>query len=294
MPELPEVETIKNQLAEKIIGKKIEKVKIFLPKMVKTPLNAFKRAILNSVINNIQRRAKLIIVDLSCGYSLLIHLKMTGQLITRRKQKTANSKQQNKHTHLIFYLNDGNQLLFNDLRQFGYIKLLKTSEAEKLLEKEYGPEPLENNFTIKAFKNILMRKPMGKRKSFSKNPSFRPTGRKIKQFLMDQKNIAGIGNLYADEILFFAGVMPTRKISTLTGKEIEKILAGIKKILKEAIEYRGSSVDNYLDARGKTGKYHLRLKVYGRKSQPCKKCKAKIQKIKLAGRGTHFCPKCQK
>jgi formamidopyrimidine-DNA glycosylase len=111
---------------------------------------------------------------------------------------------------------------------------------------------------------------------------------------MDQKNIAGIGNLYADEILFFAGVMPTRKISTLTGKEIEKILAGIKKILKEAIKYRGSSVDNYLDARGKTGEYHLRLKVYGRKGQPCKKCKTKIQKIKLAGRGTHFCPKCQK
>jgi formamidopyrimidine-DNA glycosylase len=292
MPELPEVETIKNQLVEKIIGKKIEKVKIFLPKMVKTPLSIFKGAVLNSVINSIRRRAKLIIIDLSGGHSLLIHLKMTGQLIYE-ESKILNQELR-KHTRVIFDFVNGNRLLFNDLRQFGYIKLLKTNEAEKLFEKEYGPEPLENNFTIKTFKNILMRKPMAKRKSFSKNPSFRPTGRKIKQFLMDQKNIAGIGNLYADEILFFAGVMPARKISTLTDKEIEKILTGIKKILKEAIKYRGSSVDNYLDARGKTGEYHLRLKVYGHKGQPCKKCKNKIQKIKLAGRGTHFCPKCQK
>ena len=111
---------------------------------------------------------------------------------------------------------------------------------------------------------------------------------------MDQKIIAGIGNIYADEILFFAGVMPTRKISTLSADEIKKIYKGIKKILANAIKLRGSSVNDYLDSQGRAGEYHLKLKVYSRAGQPCKKCGTKIQKIKINGRGTHFCPKCQK
>lgn len=292
MPELPEVETIKRQLAGKIAGKKIREAEIFLPKIVKTPLNKFKRAIFGSVIKNVKRRAKLLIISLANGYSLLIHLKMTGQLIYEKSE--TKSSESNKYTHVIFNFTDGSRLLFNDLRQFGYIKLFKNNEVKKLLDKEYGPEPLKNNFTIETFKNILAKKPRAKRKFFSKKPSFRPTGRKIKQFLMNQKNIAGIGNLYADEILFYADIMPARKISALASNEIKKIFIGIKKILKEAVKYRGSSVDNYLDARGRAGEYHLRLKVYGRKAQPCKKCNGRIQKIKLFGRGTHFCPKCQK
>jgi len=277
MPELPEVETIKNQLNKKIKGKKIIGIKIFLPKIIKAPLKNFRRAVLNSKISKIERRAKLIIISLSNSYSLLIHLKMTGQLIYKNAKIKNNESQ--KYTHLIFYFKNRGQLIYNDLRQFGYIKLIKTAQAIKLLEKEYGPEPLDKKFLLDIFKKLLARKP-GKKK--------------IKQFLMDQKNIAGIGNIYADEILFFAGIMPTRKISTLSADENKKIYKNIKKILANAIKFRGSSVNDYLDSQGRAGEYHLRLKVYSRNSQPCKKCKTKIQKIKINGRGTHFCPKCQK
>ena len=287
VPELPEVETIKRQLDKSIIEKKIISVEIILPKMIKTPLKEFKRVVLGSALKGIKRRAKLLIIELSSGYSLLIHLKMTGQLIFRPATKLSSGvvprsrseerPRRNKHTHLIFHFSDKSKLLYNDLRQFGYIKLIKTIKIGEI-NKEYGPEPLNNNLTLSMLKGLLAKKPRAK----------------IKQFLMDQKNIAGIGNLYADEILFYAGVRPTRIIKILKEKEIKKIFNGIKKILTEAIKYHGSSVENYVDARGRAGEYHLRLKVYGRANQPCKKCGAKIQKIKLSGRGTHFCAKCQK
>lgn len=275
MPELPEVETIKNQLGKKLKGKKIKDVKILFAKIVKAPLNDFRRAVLNSKIINIRRRAKLIIIDISNGYSLLIHLKMTGQLIYHPNFRNSSC---DAHTHLILNFQNNGELFYNDQRKFGYIKLLKTDKIKELLDKEYGPEPLDKRFTLSIFKKLLIKKPRAR----------------IKQSLLDQKNIAGIGNIYADEILFFSGIRPARIISTLTENEIKKIFQGIKKILANAIKFRGSSVSNYLDSRGRAGKYHLKLKVYSRHSQPCLKCKTKIQKIKLAGRGTHFCPKCQK
>lgn len=277
MPELPEVETIKSQLNKTIKGKRIINVKVSLPKIIKAPLEKFKRAVLGSKIINIRRRAKLIIIDLSSGYSLLIHLKMTGQLIYCPSYET---RSRSAHTHLIILFQNNAALFYNDLRQFGYIKLVKTKRVRELIDKEYGPEPFDKNFTLSAFKGLIEGK-------------LRQNG-KIKQFLIDQKNIAGIGNIYADEILFFSGVMPTRKISTLSINEIKKIYEGIRKILATAIKFRGSSVNNYLDSQGRVGEYHLRLKVYSRGNQPCKKCGVKIKKIKLGGRGTHFCPNCQK
>lgn len=306
MPELPEVETIKKQLSKQIKNKKIAKIAVKYAQIIKAPLEKFKGAVLGARIKNIRRRGKLIIIDLSSGFSLLIHLKMTGQLrygrgTTRNETRLPAGKAgncaenfSNKHTRVIFHFADGGRLIFNDVRKFGYINLMLTENLGEYLNKKYGPEPLEKNFTIAKFKATLAKKPKQKRKFSLEKISLRPNGRKIKQFLMDQKNIAGIGNIYADEILFYASVRPDRKISTLTNNEIKKIFQGIKKILTEAIKYRGSSIDNYVDSKGKAGEYHFRLKAYGRAGQPCPKCKTPIKKIKLSGRGTHFCPKCQK
>jgi formamidopyrimidine-DNA glycosylase len=204
---------------------------------------------------------------------------MSGQLIYQLISHPELDSGSLKHTHIIYTFADGSKLFHNDLRKFGFVKLIKTSEVPEYLKKEgYGPEPLENDFTLKIFKALLAKR----------------SRKKIKPTLMDQTFIAGIGNIYADEICFYAGVRPTRIISTLGEKEIKKLFAGIKKILFEAIKYRGTSADQYLDAEGKEGKYAPRLKVYGRKGKKCLRCGGIIQKIKLNGRGTYFCPRCQK
>lgn len=269
MPELPEVETIKSQLENALKGKKIASVEIFFDKIVKSPPDDFKKAITGLKIKKIRRRAKVLIFDLD-PWSFLVHLKLTGQLIINGKK--------NKHTHVIFRFSDGTSLIFNDLRKFGYIKLVRTDEVEKFLEKEnFGPEPLTKGFDIKKFKEILAARPK----------------MKIKQFLMDPKNIAGIGNIYSDEILFMAEVNPLRPGNTLSNKEIKVIFTAIKKVLPEAIKYKGTSAENYLDARGKEGKFLPRLKVYGREGEKCIKCNGEIKRIKLGGRSAHFCPACQ-
>lgn len=271
MPELPEVETIKKQLNKKVKGKEIKKVKVNLPKMVKYPLAEFKKIVERAEINNISRRAKLLIIELSNGYNLLIHLKMTGQLIFNGEE--------NKHTHLIYYFKDGSYLLHNDLRQFGFVKLVDESGLKEYLAKQnYGLEPLSKEFTLSLFKELL-----AKRKKS-----------KIKPLLMDQRFIAGIGNLYADEILFYAGVRPTRRAGKLTQAEIKKIYQQIKNVLKLGIRKKGSSAENYLDSNGQKGNFVPLIRVYQKTGQPCKKCGAKIKRIKIGQRSAHYCPKCQK
>lgn len=275
MPELPEVETIKRQLQKAILGKKISKVEVFLPKLVKVPVAKFKKTVEGTVIKNIWRRAKLLGFNLSNGYSLVIHLKLTGQLIFI-KHVTCNTRQ--KHTHLIYQFTDGSGLLHNDLIRFGYVKLIETHRLSDFFKKEnLGPEPLED-FYIDDLMTMLQKKPKAK----------------IKPLLMDQTFIAGIGNLYADEILFFAGVHPERKVASLKPKEIKKIYQGIQKILSEAIKYQGSSVNTYLDIYGRQGNFVPRLKVYRRDGERCLKCEETIKRIKLGSRSAHFCPNCQK
>ncbi|TSC95729.1 MAG: formamidopyrimidine-DNA glycosylase [Parcubacteria group bacterium Athens1014_10] len=271
MPELPEVETIKLELEGKIKGKKIKEIKIKLPKIINLSVKKFQSILRGLKIEQIKRRAKLLIINLSDNWNLIIHLKLTGQLIYNAKPE--------KHTHLIFYFNGGNNLLFNDLRKFGWIKLLKNNDLEKLLIKEkYGPEPLEKNFTLKIFKNLL----------------FKKKNKKIKPLLMEQNFIAGLGNIYAQEICFYARVRPDRKKETLKENEIEKLFHGIKKILSAAIKRKGTSIDSYLDIYGKKGNYVPFLKVYQREGKKCFRCGEIIKEIKLAGRGTSFCPECQK
>jgi formamidopyrimidine-DNA glycosylase len=271
MPELPEVETIKRQLNRRIKGKKIKTVEVRLPRFVKYPLEKFKKIVSGAKITNVSRRAKLLLIELSNGHSLIIHLKLTGQLIF--------NDQPTKHTHLIYYFTDGSQLIHNDLRQFGFVKVILTKElADFLAEEKFGPEPLNREFTLDLFKQLLNKR----------------RGSKIKPLLMDQSFLAGIGNLYSDEILFLARVLPTRKVSTLKTAKIEKIYQAIKKILSLAVSRRGASADTYVDTEGKEGNYLPLIKVYRREGQPCYICGTKIKRLKIGGRSAHFCPKCQK
>jgi len=294
MPELPEVETIRRQLQRLIVGKKIREVKVNLPKMVKLPSGKFRKTIIGATVKEVRRRAKILIVELSntralakggdealsssTGWSLLIHLKLSGRLIFCKKGEEL-QPEDIKWNHLIYYFSDGSRLFHNDLRQFGYVKLVKSGELLDFFKKEkLGPEPLKKNFSFDEFLAILKKKPKAK----------------IKQFLMDQKNIAGIGNIYSDEILFFARVHPLRKVQELKPYEIKKVFEGIRKILLEAIRFGGSSVRDFVDALGKEGGYVPKLKVYGREGEKCSRCRAIIKRIKIGSRSAHFCPKCQK
>jgi len=279
MPELPEVETIKCQLLKQIKNKKIESCEVRSPRVINVAKNDFKKKIIGAVIKDIKRRAKLLIIGLSNDWSLVIHLKLTGQLLYHKSKIKKLKLKDEKYTHLIFYFTDGSSLFYNDRRQFGYIKLIKTKEVPQFLAKEnFGPEPLEKGFTLNAFKILLNKKPR----------------LKIKPLLMDQSFLAGIGNVYAQEICFYAKVNPNRIVSTLLDKEINELYQGIKKILLAAIFYKGSSVDTYLDIYGLKGKYIPFLKVYNREGKECLRCGTKIKKITLGGRGTCFCPNCQK
>jgi formamidopyrimidine-DNA glycosylase len=273
MPELPEVETIRQQLIKKIKGKKIKKVEVKLPRMINVAISQFEKAVSGAKIRDIRRRAKLLIIDLANAWSIIIHLKLTGQLIYDGCEGIGKP-------HIIYTFEDGHELKYYDFRLFGWAKLIKTDEVEKFLEKEkFGPEPLDKNFTLEVFKNLLNKKPRAK----------------IKPLLMDQTFIAGIGNIYSQEACFCAKILPTRIVATLAEGEIKNLYQCLRKILTAALERKGSSVDSYVDAGGEKGTYAPRLKVYGREGEKCARGDGGIIKqIKLAGRGTCFCPICQK
>lgn len=272
MPELPEVETIRRQLLRRIKGKKIKKVEVNLQRMINVPAARFEKTVSGTTVKNIRRRAKILIIDLSDDWSIIIHLKMTGQLIY--DGKTGIGK-----PHIIYTFDDGHELKHYDFRLFGWAKLIKTEEVEKFLEKEkFGPEPFDKNFTLEVFKNLLVKK----------------SNAKIKPLLMDQKFIAGVGNIYSQEACFCAKVLPARKVFTLSREEIKNLYHCLRKILALALEKKGSSVDAYVDTGGEKGSYVPLLKVYGRGGEKCVGCRGKVKTIKLAGRGTSFCPSCQK
>jgi formamidopyrimidine-DNA glycosylase len=266
MPELPEVETIKRELQKAVLGKKIVEVIVNNPKVIKQPSrDSFVKGLKNVVIKNILRKGKLLILGLSSADYLVIHLRMTGQLIFPGNGKTS---------RLSFRFSDGKLLDFNDRRLLGELRLLKDWRNLKFIQ-ELGPEVFE--ISEEEFKNMLDRKKT-----------------KIKPLLMDQTFISGVGNLYAAEALFRAKIHPERVTASLSEREKSLLFKEIKKTLSEAIEQRGSSVDQYVQLSGKPGEYIKYHKVYGRQGQPCKVCKTPIKRITLAGRGTYFCPKCQR
>jgi len=282
MPELPEVETIKNQLKSKILGQRIIKVEVKLAKMIQgVPVDFFKTKIKQATVISVSRRAKILIIGLFNGYSLLIHLKICGQLIYLDNLNQLENFLK-KYTHLIYYFSNGGCLLHNDIRQFGYVKLVKTGDLEKIFSREnYGPEPLDKKFTQEKFIAL-----------FKINPS--AVGQKIKPLLMDQAFLSGLGNIYAQEACWCAKILPTRRVETLSEKEMKLLYFCLTSILKAAIKARGTSVADYLDAEGKQGDFGQQLKIYGCEKRPCSRCGQKIKKIILAGRGTSYCPYCQK
>jgi len=286
MPELPEVETICRDLAKKIINKKIISVSIKKPNLIKQSKSVFKTKIINNKILGVNRRGKLIILNLKSKDYLLIHLKMTGQLIYQVNDRiTAGGHGlprpeqglPNKFSHIIFTFSDKSQLFFNDMRQFGYMQIVNNEQLDNILN-NYGIEPGLNNFTLDNFNNVL------------KN---RKTS--IKALLLNQKVIAGIGNIYADEICHKSGIKPMRKVNTLTLAEKKKLWQNTKIVIDKAIQKRGTTFSDYVDADGHSGSFIDHLKVFGRQGNKCKTCKTGIiKKIKHAGRGTHYCPNCQK
>ncbi len=266
MPELPEVETIKRDLQENILGKKIVKVCLHNPKVIRQPSPAaFKKSLQGLIIKKILRRAKLLIFELSNGRALTVHLKMTGQLVY---PGTA------KKSRVSFYLSNGRILDFNDQRLFGELRLVDDWEKLKFVQ-ELGPEPFD--LTFSDFRDML-----SKRKTA------------IKPLLMDQTFISGIGNLYAAEILFRAKVNPQRAAKSLTEKEKEAVYKEAKDVLSDAIKHGGSSVDDYVRLSGKKGNYARFHQVYDRVGKPCFVCGQAIKRIAQGGRGTYFCAKCQR
>lgn len=288
MPELPEVETIRSDLEKKIIGKTITDFKLLWPKTLReTELATFIKKVIGQKVVSVNRRAKIIIAQLESGDNIIFHMKMTGHLLIEpsgikvdengkwlEKEGSLNDPY-NQYIRAIFWLDDGNIIAFSDLRKFGYIKLLATDKLEAALD-SYGPEPFSNQFNS----NYLLAR--------FKNKSIA-----IKKALLDQTIIAGIGNIYADEILFMSKIHPETPAKSLTINELGKIIENTQVILDASIKLRGTSSSDYRDTDGKKGEFEKMLKVYRRTGQKCVGCKSNIKRITVGGRGTHFCPKCQ-
>ncbi len=285
MPELPEVEIIRLFLAQNIVKLKIESVEILNSKS----FIGDKNQITGREITDVGRRGKILQLNLG-GQSLLIHLKMSGQLvwinnigndgkfIGGHPTRDMFGDLPNKSTRVIFNLSGGSNLLFNDQRKFGWIRVASKNEveADKFLNL-LGPEPLENSLSVEVFKENLLKR---------KNTP-------IKVALLDQQILAGVGNIYASEACFIARIDPRKKVADLSGEQFKKLLEAVKETLNDGIKYGGSSKTHFANPEGKKGLFLDYAYVYGRENLPCKKCGKPIKKIKLGGRGTYFCAGCQ-
>jgi len=277
MPELPEVETVKRSLEEKIKGKVVQGMEFLVPQVIKRPTpEEFREAFQGEVFQGMGRRGKYLLFYLHSGKILVSHLRMTGQLIYCSPETP-----QEKHLCLIFSLLDQatgetNHLRYLDIRRFGCFYLLNPGETLPGLEK-LGPEPLGVDFTLDYLRKVLTNKKG-----------------KIKALLLDQELIAGIGNIYADETLFRAGIMPDKPGNALTEAEIIRLYQVIPQVLQESIDKRGTTISDYLDSEGKKGDFQNYLQIYSRAGEACMNCGNVIQKTKIGGRSSCFCPQCQK
>jgi formamidopyrimidine-DNA glycosylase len=270
MPELPEVETIRRQLAERLDGSTIEAIELWKTGREEPHGPLFVQALVGKTIERVERRAKVLIWRFTDGDAVVAHLKMTGKFLFADQYFV-----QTKHDRARFVFRDGVHLVWSDVRQFGYMKYLTQNELAAIWD-AYGPEPLES--TPETLAERL--------KTTSKRP--------MKAMLLDQKVIAGIGNIYADEACHRAGIRPARKASALTSRERTRLAMEIQEVLQESLAQRGTSANDYVDTEGNRGGFLGLLRVYGRKGERCRTCGTPIQKIVLAQRGTHFCPTCQR
>ncbi|MFQ6092456.1 MAG: bifunctional DNA-formamidopyrimidine glycosylase/DNA-(apurinic or apyrimidinic site) lyase [bacterium] len=272
MPELPEVETIVRGLRHKVVGQRIGGVSLRLPKILRCDQGEFVRRVPGRTIRDVRRRGKLIIIELSGGWSLLVHLKMTGQLVW-----TPQAQPPQRHTHLVFrFRNCPFQLRYCDQRQFGYLLLLETARLSDLPPlRDLGPEPLEIGES--EFVELLVSRT-----------------RRIKPLLLDQSFVAGLGNIYADESLWRARAHPLTRANRISLRKGRELLRAVQSVLTAAIEHRGSSVDTYRDAVGQPGQFQSRLQVYGREGRSCPRCGRRIRRLVISGRSSFFCPRCQR
>jgi formamidopyrimidine-DNA glycosylase len=288
MPELPEVETVRIGLASLLPGRKITTETHNWPKgFPNTPADV-ERFLIGAIVTDVRRRAKVLIIDLGTKYSLVIHLKMTGQLVFRSQTKQFGAGHPNdslvgdlpdKSTRVTFTFEDGSKLFFNDQRKFGWVRLLPTVEVEQLdFFKKVGPEPLAEDFTATNFVGRLERR--------------KASG--IKAVLLDQTVVAGVGNIYADESLWAAKIHPEMKVQDVPKAKLKTLYTDLRKILQLSIEKGGSTDRNYVNHEGKRGSYLSFANVFRREGQPCTRCGATIIKTRVAGRGTHTCPSCQR
>jgi formamidopyrimidine-DNA glycosylase len=287
MPELPEVETIVRGLAGLLTGRIVVKVDFDWPKSFPNAEGDVEQFLIGAEVIKVSRRAKILLIELSSKYSLIIHLKMTGQLVFRSQDQDFGAGHPNKSlvgslpdksTRVILNFNDGSKLFFNDQRKFGWMRLMPTAEVVNLdFFRKVGPEPLAEDFNWKQFQERLLRR---------KNTN-------IKATLLDQTVIAGVGNIYADESLWGAKINPTTIVKNLSDDQIEDLYEELVFVLTLSIEKGGSTDKNYVDAEGKKGSYLSFARVFRRQGEPCSRCGHTIEKIRVAGRGTHICPFCQ-
>jgi len=286
MPELPEVETVRSGLSRLIIGKAVSKEAHDTEKGFPNAPDDVRQFLIGASITEIRRRAKVLMIDLSTGYSLLVHLKMTGQLVfvgeTRFGAGHPNDSLVNelpdRSTRVTLTFDDGSKLFFNDQRKFGWMKLMPTIEIPNIaFMQKVGPEPLDANFTANDFIQRLARRPKTN----------------IKAALLDQSVVAGIGNIYADESLWGAKIHPKRLVSSLSRDEMELLYIEMRSVMNLAVEKGGSSNHTYVNAEGKKGSYMDFARVFRREGLECPRCGTIIEKLRVAGRGTHICPFCQ-
>jgi formamidopyrimidine-DNA glycosylase len=305
MPELPEVHTTATILNKLVKGRVIKSVetdynsKYFYGKEnIKDPkyFRQFVREIKGKKIKRVWRRAKNVLIDIEGDQTILIHMKMTGQLLygkykrtTRKdadfKWQAANEKSPlrdpfSRFIHLIFELDNGQHIAFSDMRKFGTVKLITDKNAYSREFDKVGPEPLDDEFDFKTFKKVILKKPSGY----------------IKTVLMDPFVVSGIGNIYSDEILFAAKILPNRKVSSLSDPELRAIFKNTKKLLSKGIDLGGDSMSDYRNPYGKKGSFQLHHQVYQRKNEKCLRrgCDGKITRTVINGRSSHYCPECQK
>ena len=289
MPELPEVEVVKRSLEKKILNSIIKKVKIYDHKLRYKVEKEISKKLKDKKIKKIKRRSKFLIFEIDKTYLILVHLGMTGKFfyIDRNKEKYKTSfyyhldyQKDQKHNRIVFFLNKNRKLIYNDVRKFGFIKLYKSTEKVIISHlKNLGPEPLKKKWNFKYFKQYIVNRK-----------------RNIKNILMDQKFVSGLGNIYVNEILFQSGVRPNRVVNKLKNFEIKKIIKYSKIILKTSIKLGGSTIKDFSSENGKKGIFQQYFKIYGKKDKKCSNvdCNNSVIKTVISNRATFFCKRCQK
>jgi len=273
MPELPEVETIRKTLENLVPGKKIQDVSIYWPKIIKHPddVDHFKHLLIGEKIEKMDRRGKFLLFYFE-HYVLVSHLRMEGKYRVTQSEDPIT-----KHTHVIFHFTDGTDLRYNDVRKFGTMHVFPIGKEFTVKPlNQLGPDPFEKTYTVEYLREKCQK-----------------TTRNIKTTLLDQTIIAGLGNIYVDEVLFFSRIHPEKKANELTDQQVKTIWKYARNVLDRAVKQGGTTIRSYVDGAGEMGMFQQELFVYAQEQKPCKHCGEEIIKLKVAGRGTHICPTCQ-